>query len=188
MPYCRSAHMLWEDTLPSGPCCDVQPLAWGLVQSGFFILVLYLYRKLQSFRFFPFICTRDLIALNFWELKSYGFVLYLSINLYIKLFIYRHVCVRCVMCINGYLCVYVILCTQSILQMKFKYGQDTNQKHNLLVKQLLFFNVFRCVSMKHVQKTFPKAEIFGMYKGVGDSRWCRLGLTDVQLTMNLIKP
>ena len=72
--------------------------------------------------------------------------------------------------------------------MNFYYEQDTNQKRNLLVKQLLFFNVFRCVSMKHVQKTFPKAEIFGMYEGVGGSRWCQLILTDVQLTLNLGKP
>ena len=72
--------------------------------------------------------------------------------------------------------------------MNFKYEQDTNPRQNLSVNSLLYLNVFGCDGRKHVQKTFPKEELFGMYKEVGVFRWCRLGLTNVHITLNLGKP
>ena len=72
--------------------------------------------------------------------------------------------------------------------MNFKYDPDTNPKHNFLVNQPLCLNFLGCYGRKHVQKTSPKVELFGTYKGVGGFEQCRLGLTDVQLTLNLSKP
>ena len=72
--------------------------------------------------------------------------------------------------------------------MNFKYDLDTNPKHNFPVNQLLCLNVLGCDSRKHVQRTFPKVELFKTYEGVGDFGWCRLGLTDVELTPKLSKP
>ena len=75
-----------------------------------------------------------------------------------------------------------------IFKMNFKYEQDTNPKHNFPVNQLLCLNVLGCDGRKHVQNTFPKVEFFVTYKELGDSRWCRLGLTNKQVTPNLGKP
>ena len=77
---------------------------------------------------------------------------------------------------------------KSKLKMNFKYDPYTNPKHNFPVNQLLSLNVLGCDCRKHVQNTSPKTELFETYEGVQDFGWCRLGLTDVELTPKLSKP
>ena len=56
------------------------------------------------------------------------------------------------------------------------------------MNQPMSLNVLGCDGRKHVQKTFPKSELFRMYEGVGGSGCCRISLNDVKLTLNLSKP
>ena len=71
--------------------------------------------------------------------------------------------------------------------MCYVYDLDTNPKHNFPLNQLLCLNVLGYDGRKHVQKASPKYELFEMYEGLGGSGWCRLGLTDDQLTLTLSK-
>ena len=180
--------MLWEATLPSRSCCDVLLRARGLAQSGFLNLCIVFILKASKLQFFPFYMYQRLDSSILGDFKSYGLSLYLSTNLCMKKFIYKCLCVRCVMCMNGYLCIYVIQCMKIIFKMNFKYEQDTNPRQNFRVNQLLYLNVSGCDGKKDVQKNFPKAELFGMYKEVGGFKQCRLDLTDVQLTPNIGNP
>ena len=56
--------------------------------------------------------------------------------------------------------------------MNFKYEKDTNPRQNFQMKQLQYSNVSGCDGRKHVQKSFPKFELFRMYEEVGGSGWC----------------
>ena len=73
-------------------------------------------------------------------------------------------------------------------QNELNYEQYTNLRKNLLMSLPKCLNVSECVDKRHAQNTFLKSKLFGMYKGVGGSKWCRLGLTNAQLILSLGKP
>ena len=71
--------------------------------------------------------------------------------------------------------------------MNFKCDPNTNPKHNFPVNQPPCLNFLGCDGRKHVQMTYPKSKLFRTYNGLMCSEWCRLDLTNEQLTMNLYR-
>ena len=71
---------------------------------------------------------------------------------------------------------------------ELKYEEYTNLRKKIPGNQPQHLYASEHVNKKLSQNTFIKALLFGMYKEVGDSGWCRLDLTYIQLNMSLIKP